>query len=340
MAQAVEVRTTLVDLLTRFQATDIETKVESLCWKILESTGYYFDFSPTPLERIEGQLKVRVVYSPQLNTDAELHRDENRWIVKLPRTAHYRNRFSRAHEIAHIIVKSILDRDPNPNLFIADLLESRRATKRLESLCNRMAAEFIAPKWLFCANTFVDLRKLLLNISTSEAELSRKTSQSSEDLLLPGFTLKMLFKLSGSLRVSLNALLPQLHHSRILDEAETGFILSEESFNPKSGGELGLRVKAVALPSWGFIPNHIRLSRIGLLSAIANLSRLRRRQTVWWEDTLFVRQKQGSGDSAAHARWKDGVQLKSCGEHAIDSTFLGNKVLITSFQWPSPTRPG
>jgi hypothetical protein len=293
---------------------------------LLIEVGYRFNFSQAPVERIPDFLGISVDIGGKLITDAELHRKQKSWSIGVSpdQTTHFsgetvfteRGRFSLAHEIAHFLLHYISEKFAHvARAYNLDV--SQKESKDYEKLCDFVSGEFLAPTHIFQTNSLRDLiEKIgdlngrLLNISVLEA-------------------------LRQALNVSRIVLIKQLHHTRVLEESRCGIVVSFFGVNKNTGRSPALRVFSRALPRWGFIPENIKLSSIGLLSALHVFEDFGYGKPREWKEKIKVQEKKVDKEERKGGSWLPRV-FESYGQHVTYPYGERQKYLITTLSWPRP----
>lgn len=109
--------------------------------QLIESQG--ISSVPTKLRRLFDTLDVeRVVFEPDLGCSGVLYRGMRGWIIGLNAADRKtRQRFSCAHELAHIVVQAVSD-----ELGVSELVQRAHGTERyIERLCDEIASIFVLP---------------------------------------------------------------------------------------------------------------------------------------------------------------------------------------------------
>jgi hypothetical protein len=337
MARSVLNKHTLIESVTDGKEFSSEQSLKEFVHGILENVGYLFDFSPTPIDKIESLFNVKIDRNKRCISDAELLKSLDGWIVRLQSGPDSRLRFSRAHELAHIFLISLVDKGFESEIINRNRLVSLKLGRELETLCNQIAAELIAPSTLFADKTFRELERTLLQfIKFKNIKFPRDGTEIVDGR--PNFSLNLLSCLCLKMELSLPVILLRLHHSRILDSSETGFILSTEAFNVNTGRKLALRVNISSLPSWGYIPKNVRLANIGMNSAIDAFNTLTMKKRFRWNGCLNVTEK-SSKNSYSEPRWCPKKVLNTYGEHTVAGDTAKGRSIISSLNWPKPDTP-
>jgi hypothetical protein len=318
---------TLDSLISNIYQKGIKSQknfLKEIVYSLLVKAGYKFDFMPTPIEKIPNILGIKVVISEKIMTEAELRWTEKGWIIKISpeQTTHFsgetgyteRGRFSLAHEIAHFLLIYISKKFP----YLAESYNinvSQNNRKNYEKLCNYISAELLAPAYLFQNSSSIQHFKKRFN--THRALLEIKVLESLQKILI----------------TSRFVIIQQLHHTKILEESESGIIISFFDVNRNTGRTPALRVRYRALPRWGFIPENIKLSRIGLSSAIGVFHDFGYGIPRAWSGKIKVQEK--NKDSGKEGKWMSKI-LESYGQHASYPYGEQGRYLITTLHWPHP----
>ena len=223
----------------------LRSMAREISYGVLDRAGYDFSFKRTPLEEIAKSLNIRQIQSRYVLGEATLQKTGNSWTVThLFGLSNQRQRFSLAHEIAHIFLK-LAEKN----------YASIRNDEKIEEFCDRIAAELIVPEKLFEVNEFNEIvGKLAGYLNYSDFE----------DLHLngPKLSINIIEGMRKHLYASRDTLIRQLHWTKFLDECNSGILCCTKSFNRKTGRLLDLRVLYAASPSWMFIPNNKRVKSV------------------------------------------------------------------------------
>lgn len=297
---------------------------------LLIEVGYRFDFSQVPVERIPDFLGISVDIGGKIITDAELNREQGSWSIGVSpeQTTHFsgetvfteRGRFSLAHEIAHFLLHYISEKFTHvARAYNLDV--SKKESKDYEKLCDYISGEFLAPTYIFQTNSLRDLIK--------------KSSDFNARLL----DISALEALRQVLNVSRAVLIKQLHRTKMLEESKCGIVVSFFGVNKNTGRSPALRIFSRALPRWGFIPENIKLSSIGLLSALHVFEDLGYGKPKEWKERIKVQEKIVEQEERKRGKWLPRV-FESYGQHVTYLYGERQKYLITTLNWPRPQEDG
>lgn len=298
--------------------------LKKIVYNLLIKAGHKFNFTPIPVETIPSFLGINVVISKKLITDAELHKTEKGWSIRISpeQTTHFsgktvltrRGRFSITHELAHFLLYYISEKFPClARTYNTDI--SQNESKNYEWLCDDISSEFLAPTCLFQTSSLMNVvgdNRSLLDIS-------------------------VLASLQKALNISRFVLIRQLNHTRILEESECGIMISFFNVNRNTGRSPALRVRYRALPRWGFIPENIKLSSIGLSSALHVFDDFGYGISREWTDRIKVQEKRTVAKETERKKWVPRV-LGSHGQHVAYPYGESQRCLITTMSWPRPQK--
>jgi Zn-dependent peptidase ImmA (M78 family) len=303
---------------------DDKSYIKALSIVLLKRIGYSFKLSsPTPIQKLLVLLGIGLDFKEGTQNTAHATREEEgEWHIELSSDQKYegnsrqwlteRGRFSVAHEIGHVVIDRILRSHIN-------LLKQLSLTKsnNIERYCDIFSSELLLPTCIFN--------------SVSLAEVEDITSEKRSKDSLIGFTFSMLEKLRKMHRVSRMVLLRSLDKTSLLDESETGIIISVYRVNVNTGKSPSLRIYKTSLPSWGFLPQNITLSKIGLVSAINAYNSLKYGERVEWCEIIKVNEKRVI-TKANENKWES-RNIESCGEHSLYPLSNKDSYLVTLFKW-------
>lgn len=318
--------------------------LSKLIFEILKETNYSFGFHPTPVEVVRKKLGLDISYEKKLLTDAEYldisyrkKLSENAKLYEINNVSvininidqvrfglgisefNERGRFSLAHELGHFIIRYISNKFPEIN-------EKYKFTQgNIEKLCDFIASEFLLPSE-FIKNISL---KELQNKLKSQSYLNLDADILSEKYFL--LNIKVIESLRNCFDVSRFVILQQLHKSRILNEAECGFIISFFNIDRKTKRYPALRVYFAATPSWSFIPVNIKLSSLGLHSAINAFNEHKYNTALRWKEKINIQEKERN-------KWNKNIAINSEGEHILYQFSKNTNYLITSFKCENPEK--
>lgn len=277
---------------------------KDLAYKMLEEIGYDFKFYPTPIPELAGFLNIKEEKSNKVLGDAELYKKGNDWtVIHRDGIVSERKRFSLAHEIGHVLLSYVTE-------YLSTLDQYR-----IENFCNMIAAELLAPSYIF-ENSSLD--EVLKDVAKSGNEIETPKE-------LPRLNFAIFELMRKHLLVSRFVLVQQLHWTKFLDDCETGIIISAESVNRFTGRTPALRTIYIASPTWGFIPTNMRLKNMGLFSALPAFNRLRSWESEKWRETIKVKEKKAR-------KWLS-TSIESYGEHVVPYFTKNNKYMVTTLSW-------
>ena len=299
---------------------DKKVFLKELIFAILEHIGYKFSLArPTPVEKLRILLGLDLTFSADLSGDAHSIKKEGGWEIAIASDQAYldgsqqwlteRGRFSLAHEIAHFILHYIEEELTE----IASTLQL--SEENAEQLCDLISAELLLPSSLFERASLNDI-----------PAVGREKPFHKESFLL---SIRLLENLRKSLGVSRIALIRKLNHTHILDEAESGIIISAFGVTRSTGRSPALRIFKASTPSWGFIPENTKVSTIGLESAVHAFNVLKYGETKEWKERLRVSERSGMNIGN---KWSPRM-LDTWGEHAPYRFTARETYLMTSFKW-------
>jgi len=299
--------------------------MEEIVYCLLYEVGYKFNFTSTPVELIPNFLGIKVDINKKLITGAELQKRGNNWIISVSpnQTTFFsgkvvfteRGRFSLTHEIIHFLMHYIAEKFPHiAKTYSLDL--SPNESNRNERLCDNISAELLAPSYLF-------------------QDYSLKHVTGEKNYLLDIGAIEWFRK---TLNISRFVLIQQLHHTKIIEESECGIIISFFNVNRNTGRSPALRVRYRALPRWGFIPENIKLSSIGLSSALCIFDDFEYGKTGKWKNKIKVHEKKITiKEEEKLEKWMPKV-FESYGQHVAYSYGEQQRYVITTLNWPSPQK--
>jgi hypothetical protein len=309
--------------------TDRALFVKELVYEILHVAGYKLGVAaPTPIERLSVLLGMDLTFEQGLPVDARSSRTKEGWHTTLSADQAYsdglgqwltaRGRFTLAHEVAHVILERLGEISP-------DIVERLRLCgQELESSCDFMAAELLLPSPLFASPSFATL------LQQYDPGHRSRCAGSVEGSIFP---LGLLEAVASTLQVSRIALVRALDKTLALDQAECGIIVSFFGVNRNTGRSPALRVYKTSVPSWGFIPQNIKVSSIGLRSAVDAFHNLRYGVTMRWKETLTVSEK-----DPATGKWISRA-MQSWGEHGLYPLKDRERYLVSTLKWPRAEQP-
>lgn len=303
-------------------------------WEVLREVGYDFSFSPAPVERVRDFLGINIHYRKKLLTDAEYYSTaggENINITAEQVTYKQyeegeftkRGRFSLAHELGHFLLGYIFER------FLEIDEKYKFSKENPEKLCNFIASEFLLPSYLFQK---ISLGELYQKITSSVKAKSSETVFQEKSFLLHIDALELLRR---CFNVSRFVLVRQLHNTQILNEAECGAIISFFNVNRNTGRSPALRVYATATPVWGFMPQNIRLSSIGLTSAVHAFNSFGYGTVGKWREQITVNEK---SKCQSKEKWRSRIGIESEGEHALYQFAGQQSYVLTTLKWSNPEK--
>lgn len=291
-----------------------------LVHQILKKAGYTFNISLTsPVEKLRVLLGIRLAERNRLSSDACLSFENDVWTIGIAADQIYRDdsgeyftergRFSLAHEIAHYILKYLEDNHST----IAESLELESINS--EQICDFIASELLIPSCILSSEILKDL-----------GGTDRREGLNEEPSLL---SISQIERLRKALLVSRLTLIRKLNKSPLLDSLESGFIVSMFSTNRKTGRSPALRVYKASVPSWGFIPENVKLSKIGLDAAgyaheIKKYGAIRQ-----WNGTVIIHEKSASHESKQWIK----REMVTWGENALYRYDDKSDYTVTAFKW-------
>ena len=225
-----------------------------------------------------------------------------------------RRRFSRAHELAHLFLFTLLEH----HRVCVSFKHAMRDSPAGERFCSELASRLLLPEGL----------------SPSLGRPAPAVGEADADTA--ALTFHDLRRLAARHRISLQALAVALHRHPSLDELEAAVAVMGLSPNARTGRQLALRLWIAACPTWGHVIANRRVARQGFASAADAFDTLAANDTLVVREELWVRVRSVRPTGPRGGRWIPDTLATQCAYTAVDVRGAGRE-LIAIWDWPRPS---
>ena len=150
----------------------------------------------------------------------------------------------------------------------------------------------------------------------------------------PPLTFYHIRSLAGRHSVSIRSMICALHRHALLDETQCGIAVMRVAKNAYTGKDVGLRIRQIACPTWGFILPNKRVSRLGFAQAADVFDNCISQQTHVTKETILVWLNSEYFKIKYPQKWIREYPLSTtCAYTPVDVNNEG-RYLVTIWSWP------